>query len=583
MTAWWERDPIRWEREQNALRSAGVAFEVNPGARASSKLVLNLSMQSAAGPLKLVAHFPTTYPYFPPAVEAPELDLPRHQTPGAKTLCLLKDNGADWEPATDTLAGLLVEQLPKIFASQPGTADKVSEVEVHDGEPITAFIATEEGSFIGFPSYAFDRLPEQGTFLFGMDSLQPLRGTVVELRDEAGTALVPSQARDESYYQQRGLPLLVGRWTKLAERPRVADAKAYYDIATQTQPSLQQPHWQPVAATPKARIDLLALLFEDELAWREYAGNAIVISKTQSLAMADKHQKVLPRVHRVELESRANYFVRDPAASGLQQGTVALVGTGSIGSPAAKLLAQSGIGTLRLLDQDILDAGNAIRWEVGRSGAGRPKVQVLTDLITANFPYTSLAAWHGRVGNPMTTVGEDRRVDELLFRNVSCLFDASASIPVNQFLSETARNHGVPYVWMHATHGGWAGLVGRAGPAREDLCWGCHMYYLDDAERGVGAGDVKLGPLPSAPADDRVQPPGCLDPTFVGAQVDLLEVSLMGVRRVIDEVMLRVGKQGNSAYDWNVAVVTLRDADGRPQLPAWTPYRLPVHVNCPNH
>ena len=105
----------------------------------------------------------------------------------------------------------------------------------------------------------------------------------------------------------------------------------------------------------------------------------------------------------------------------------------------------------------------------------------------------------------------------------------------------------------------------------------CHLYYFDDppAER-------KVEPPPSAPEED-IQPVGCLDPTFVGSQVDLVEVSLMGTRAVVDAVLRQTGAQEGSRYDWNLAVLELRDKNGNPQLPKWTPYRLPPHAKCPHH
>jgi hypothetical protein len=271
--------------------------------------------------------------------------------------------------------------------------------------------------------------------------------------------------------------------------------------------------------------------------------------------------------------------MRDPSADGLQKGRVTLVGAGSIGSPAAKLLAQGGLGFLRVVDPDVLDAGNAIRWETGRSAAGLSKVVALHQLISVNFPYTKVECAGLRIGDPQLA-GDARELElyDQLFRDAHCLLDATASIPVNQYLSEQARARGVPYVWMHATHGGWAGLVGHVGTARSDFCWMCHLYYLNESRPGA----IRIPPLPHAP-EDQVQPPGCLDPTFIGAQVDLTEVSLMGTRLVRDEVLVRTGAQPASAYPWNVAVLRLRDEDGAPQLPAWEAYALPIHPDCPNH
>lgn len=574
MASWWKNGSHRWEEEQHALKRAGIRYEVDEAALASGKLKIKLWMEVADRSLFLLAYYPTHYPYFQPTVVAPDIELLRHQTPGTKQLCLLERGGQAWRPGTDTLASLLLEQLPLIFDSQPDSGvDEI--VETRGGEPITGFISTEDMSFVGFPSYDIKGLSEHGTFRFGLESIKPLRGTVLELHDSDNLSIAVSEACSESYFEDRKLLFVTGRWLKLPSRPAALDAKGYFELAVKALPKLEQPRWETLPGQSKPRIDLVALLFEDELAWRDKSGNVIILSRFQQLTPKGERGKIETLVHRAELESRANYFVRDPLAVGLQKATVCLAGVGSIGSPAAKLLAQAGIGSLRMIDQDILDAGNAIRWEIGRSGAGHPKAHLLQRYLESNFPFTKPVGLHASIGNPMAAGDvNEQRVDEALFRGVTCLFDGSASPPVSQFLSETARSKKMPYIWMYATNGAHGGLVGRAGPLKKDFCWMCHLYYLED-------GTIEA--LPSAPEETMVQPPGCLDPTFIGAQVDLTEISLMGTRYVMDEVMTCVGEKASNAYSWNIATLRLRDNQGRPQLPVWTPYTLAPHASCPNH
>jgi len=112
-----------------------------------------------------------------------------------------------------------------------------------------------------------------------------------------------------------------------------------------------------------------------------------------------------------------------------------------------------------------------------------------------------------------------------------------------------------------------------ASPDPTKCCWMCHLYYLED-------GTIEA--LPHAPEDDLIQPPGCLDPTFTGSQVDLTETALQATRVVMDQVTASV-TGGQPAYTWSIATLQLRDKSGFPQLPAWKSYTLPPHANCPNH
>lgn len=572
MMAWWALDPDRWQREQDALTAADISFKVQEAAKAKGRLALDLTMQWDGQPLRLVAHYPFNYPYAHPMVVARDLNLRRHQTPGGKQLCLLRNDGEEWQPASDTLASLLKEQLPEVFAAQPGGPKENDQG--REAEPMTAFLQTEQGSFVGFPAFDLSTLPKKGTFKLGLTSARPLRGTVLAVLDDRGKTLFFSEARNEDNF--RGRPVVTGRWVQLSVRPEVGNAKDFYELAAAEDAIFAKPSWQSLPK--KARIDAIALLFPDELAWGKAGGNAIVASKIIGLQEGSAAGSLKSELHRAELESRSNYFQRDPAAAGLQKGCVSVVGTGSIGSPAAKLLAQSGVGELRLFDHDVLDAGNAIRWELGRDYAGHQKVAVLQSVLGENFPYTKV------VGTPLR-IGEARFDDppdleaayDRLFRGITCMFDASAATGVNNYLADMARGHDVPYVWMYATPGAWGGLVGKAGPRQADFCWMCHLCYLDDQ-----AAELKIPTLRRAPEDD-VQPAGCLDPTFIGAQVDLTEVSLMGARLVIDEVLTRTDEQTTSRYDWNVAVLELRDSEGNPHLPKWTAYKLPRHAKCFKH
>lgn len=571
MAPWWERYPARWEQEKQALHDRGISFESNPAAFAAGQLILRLTGFPAEQPIELHCTYPANYPYFPPMVVAPSLELRRHQTPGTKQLCLLDRGGDRWLPATDTLASLVVEKLPEVLASQPSEPDGDQIFEAKEGEPITVYLMPEPGSFVGFPSFSLEALGAHGILRIGMESLRPFRATTLEVTNANGQLVALSDAREQASYP--GPLVIQGRWIKLPQRPACGDAAFYYQRAIELCPGLEQPAWQKPWGEKGPRIDLVALLFEDEMTWRGTAGNVIVVARTQEMGTDGKRGRVEKRLLRAELESRNNYFLRNPSAKSLNQGVVALVGTGSIGSPAAKLLAQAGVGTLRLFDGDIVEAGNTIRWEMGRTAAGHPKVFALLSMLASNFPYTKVESQFMKIGDPNQNAANSALLDAAIFKGSTCILDATASTRVNQYLAEMALFHRVPYVWMHATNGAWGGLVGIASPDPTRCCWMCHLYYLDD-------GTIEA--LPHAPDNDLVQPPGCLDPTFTGSQVDLTETALQATRVAIDQVTSSV-TGGPPAYAWNIATLQLRDKLGRPQLPIWKSYMLPPHANCPNH
>lgn len=568
MARWWERQPARWEQELSALREAGLEFAEDVSAAARGVKQLRIRREHEGRTVELDARYPAEFPFFPPVVQTRDFQFERHQTPGTGILCLLAENA--WQPASDTLAWMLTEQWDSLLASQPGP-ERNADVETQQAEPVTAYLALEEQSFVGFPEFDLQALPASGTFRFACDHLQPLRSTVLSLHRDDGALLVQSESRVEGMHGAG--PVLTGRWVKLDTRAPHASAEQYYDIAASVDPALRVPTWQSVP--DGSRVDVVALLFPDELTWQTDGGNAVVVSKTKFALPDRKLTTAKARLHRTELESHRLYALRDPGAPGLKAARVSLVGLGSIGSPLAKLLAQAGMGAIGIVDFDTLTAGNAVRWETGRSQAGRLKVDAIGELIWANFPFTAVRVAPQKLGNAhYAGTPTENALHDLLFHDVDCIVDAAASDGVSHYLCVQAMQRRRRHLWLYATNGGWGGFVGVSDADGGSPCWCCHMFYKTDGT---------IEPLVAAPETEGVHPPQCLDATFTGAQIDLMEVTLMAARIVADRCRTARAAQGGHRYPWTFATVALRDPAGDPIPPQWTTYALPPHPSCPYH
>lgn len=568
MARWWVEDPARWQLELDALDSAGLDYNV-VGADGHGVLSVRVRRQHDGKPIELLGTYPSSYPFFPPVVELKTVHLKRHHTPGSGRLCLLGQDGNQWKPATDTLAWLLTTQWDRVLRAQPGPEQDTS-VESGQAEPITAYLDYEKDSFVGVPELPAGRNSE-GTFRIALDSLKPLRGTVLEWLGSNGESIVRSDVRDISAYPAGSI--LTGRWVRLEERLDATTAQEFFEAAVAVRRDLELPRWQELPAIHPPRIDLVALTFPDELSPGMQHENVVLLAKTQLRTADGRRDRIQLQLHRAELESRRLYGLRDPLVATLAGARVAVAGLGSIGSPLARYLAQSGVGHLNLVDHDILEAGNAVRWEAGRALAGKYKVQAMVDVVANYFPLTKvqgLAAKIGDAGNDATPT--QSLLNTALFHQVDCIVDASAARNVNHYLSEEARRRRIPYVWLYATNGAWGGAVAVVEPRGGSPCWMCYQYYLDD-------GTVRLPP--AAPETDMVHPPQCLDPTFTGSQMDLAEVSLMAARLTTSQI--RSAQGGDADYAWNFATLSLRDVDGKRTLPAWTPYQLAPHAQCPYH
>jgi molybdopterin/thiamine biosynthesis adenylyltransferase len=77
--------------------------------------------------------------------------------------------------------------------------------------------------------------------------------------------------------------------------------------------------------------------------------------------------------------------------------TVGIVGLGSGGSFVALSLAMSGVGRFILVDDDVLEAANAVRHAADLREVGRAKAEAMADLIRRRNPVAEVRAVVGRI------------------------------------------------------------------------------------------------------------------------------------------------------------------------------------------
>src|ERR1700727_463318 len=75
----------------------------------------------------------------------------------------------------------------------------------------------------------------------------------------------------------------------------------------------------------------------------------------------------------------------------LKNAKVLCVGAGGLGSPALLYLAAAGVGTLGIIDFDVVDESNLQRQIIhGQSDVGRPKAESARDSIAEINPYVDV-------------------------------------------------------------------------------------------------------------------------------------------------------------------------------------------------
>ena len=79
-----------------------------------------------------------------------------------------------------------------------------------------------------------------------------------------------------------------------------------------------------------------------------------------------------------------------PDAPALRDRSAVIFGAGALGGYAATILAQSGIGSLRIVDGDVLLPENVVRHVAGHDKVGAPKVKAVQEIIANHAPWTEV-------------------------------------------------------------------------------------------------------------------------------------------------------------------------------------------------
>jgi ThiF family protein/E2/UBC family protein B len=569
---WWEREAGRLEYELKALDDAGITYQVDQAAKLQGLLMIDLELDLPnQGKIQLQARFPDFYPYFRFEIRAPELDLPYHQNPFGKQLCVLGRATENWKPS-DTLAAFLRDRIPRVLAtarSEP--TEETRHAEEHQGEPFTDYYPYLDNSLILIDSSWSLGTALGGSLVVGFPEFRerglPLRGAVLEIRDERDRIIAQAEPEIRSLFPRH----LTCRWIKTTEPIRAGEPQSFFAEVYRRRPELKLPNWSPLDGF---RYDIIAVVFPEEHQWRATKSDGWVFAvKAVPLGGTGTGERSHYFI-RAGRTGRRDLTQRIPELGQLQDRKVVVVGAGALGAPSAIEFARCGIGELRILDHDYVDPGTIPRWPLGISVAGLSKAQAIENFIAGNYPYTRVIPVAYRIG--LCREGQDIESEvavlHRLIAGADLIYDASAEIGINHLLSDLAAENQIPYICVSATYGAWGGRLIRVRPeGRTSGCWMCHLRNVEQ----------RLIPVPSMDPQGQVQPAGCADPTFTGAGFDLANVALAGVRLSVGTLQSKV-TSGYPDVDWDVAILTLQDNRGAITVPRWEVFPLERHPECQN-
>ncbi|MHC4939619.1 MAG: molybdopterin-synthase adenylyltransferase MoeB [Planctomycetota bacterium] len=122
----------------------------------------------------------------------------------------------------------------------------------------------------------------------------------------------------------------------------------------------------------------------------------------------------------------------------LKEARVLLVGAGGLGSPAALYLAAAGVGTLGIVDPDVVDGSNLQRQVLhATSRIGTPKVESARATIREINPHVDVVAYEERLDSS----NADRIVPEY-----DAILDGADNFPTRYLVNDACVKHGKPNV-----------------------------------------------------------------------------------------------------------------------------------------
>ena len=180
----------------------------------------------------------------------------------------------------------------------------------------------------------------------------------------------------------------------------------------------------------------------------------------------------------------------------LKNAKVLVIGAGGLGSPALLYLAAAGVGTIGIVDFDVVDESNLQRQIIhGQSDIGRSKAQSARDSISEINPLVEVRLHELRL-EPTNAVS--------LFEQYDLILDGTDNFATRYLVNDAAVLAGKPYVW---------GSIYRFE--------GQVSVFWEDAPNGLGLNYRDLYPEPP--------PPGMVPSCAEGGVLGILCASIASV------------------------------------------------------
>lgn len=221
------------------------------------------------------------------------------------------------------------------------------------------------------------------------------------------------------------------------------------------------------------------------------AGLARLRRRATPVAAAAGAPGKAPPFSEAELNRYARHIilreVGGPGQRRLKEARVLVIGAGGLGAPVLMYLAAAGVGTLGVVDDDIVESPNLQRQIIHTDARiGMPKVFSAQEQVNALNPFITFRPYHRRLTEADA---------ETLFAEYDLILDGTDNFDTRYMVNRVAAKLGKPLIAAAITQ--WEGQIGLYDPARGGACFECLFPTRPAAGLAPSCAEAGvIGPLP---------------------------------------------------------------------------------------
>ena len=187
----------------------------------------------------------------------------------------------------------------------------------------------------------------------------------------------------------------------------------------------------------------------------------------QTATEAAAQDQPTPAFREAELNRYARHIVlREIGGAGqkkLKAAKVLVIGAGGLGSPALLYMAAAGVGTIGVIDDDLVDGSNLQRQVIHRDNMiDTPKVFSAQAAMTGLNPFITVRPYHRRLTDEVALE---------LFSEYDLILDGTDNFDTRYLVNRAAVATGKPLISAAITQ--WEGQISLYDPAGEAPCFEC--------------------------------------------------------------------------------------------------------------